>query len=105
MYPGISNIQIEKFIKEKKVNLKKKLLMFSHQLINFHNLIIEQNAAYPFMIINTDRSEKQGTHWWSILDPHRKKNIFLFDSFCFKSRKSFIIQYYLESTNSIKMIM
>lgn len=65
--------------------------MLSHQFINFHNLIIEQNAAYPFMIINTDRSDREGTHWWSILDLHPRKKIYLFDSFGFEGLKSFII--------------
>ena len=46
----------------------------------------------PFDIMNTDRSDKNGTHWWSFLDLHRKKEVFLFDSFGFKGFKEFIIQ-------------
>ena len=42
--------------------------------------------------MNTDRSDKKGTHWWSFLDLHSKKEIFLFDSFSFEGFKEFIIQ-------------
>ena len=31
--------------------------------------------------MNTDRSNKKGTRWWSFLDLHPKKEIFLFGSF------------------------
>ena len=41
--------------------------------------------------MNTDRSDKNGTHWWSFLDLHPKKEIFLFDSFGFTGLKKFII--------------
>ena len=39
------------------------------------------------MIINTDRSDKKVTHWWSIWDPHPQKQILLFDSFGFQGLK------------------
>ena len=32
----------------------------------------ESKSNYPFIIINTDRSDK-GMHWWSLLDLHTKK--------------------------------
>ena len=32
----------------------------------------EKDAKYPFMRSNTDRSDKGGMHWWSILDLHPK---------------------------------
>ena len=41
--------------------------------------------------MNTDRSDRSGTHWWSFLDLHQKKEIFLFDSFGFEGFKKFII--------------
>ena len=44
------------------------------------------------MIANTDRSDKQGTHWWSILDIDKKKYFLLFDSFGIKGLKTFIVQ-------------
>ena len=54
-------------------------------------MIKEKNTVYPFVIMNTDRSDKKGTHWWRILDLNLKKKC-LFDSFGFKGLKSFIIQ-------------
>ena len=27
-----------------------------------------KGKRYPFLIANMDRSDKQGMHWWSILD-------------------------------------
>ena len=37
-------------------------------------------------------SDKNGTHWWSILDLHPRKEIFLTDNFGITGLKSFIIQ-------------
>ena len=31
---------------------------------------------YPFIISNTDRSDKNGTHWWSILNISPKSDYF-----------------------------
>ena len=52
----------------------------------------ESGARYPFIIMSTDRSDKKGTHWWSFLDLHTKKEIFLFDSFGFKGFREFILK-------------
>ena len=41
--------------------------------------------------MNTDRYNKNGTLWWSFLDLHERKEIFLFDSFGFEGFKEFII--------------
>ena len=58
--------------------------------INFHNVINERNAKYPFAIFNTDRNNKAGMHWWSFLDIYPKK-LFLFNSLGFTGYKEFII--------------
>ena len=42
--------------------------------------------------MNTDRSDKRGTHQCSFLDLHPKKEIFLFDSFGFEGFKEFLLQ-------------
>ena len=47
---------------------------------------------YPFIVMNTDRNDKNRTHWWSSLDLHPKKEIFLFDSFGFEGFKEFVLQ-------------
>ena len=46
-------------------------------------MMTESGVRYPFITMNTDRSNKNGTHWWSFLDLHPKKEIFLFNSFGF----------------------
>ena len=51
-----------------------------------------KGKKYPFLIANTGRSDKQGTHWWSILDVDGKKYFLLFDSFGIKGPKNFIAQ-------------
>ena len=54
--------------------------------------MVERRTRYPFIIMNTDRSNKSVMHWWSFLDLHPKKEIFLLDSFGFEGFKGFIIQ-------------
>ena len=49
----------------------------------------EKSTRYPFIIMNTDRSDKKSTHWWSFLDLHLKKEIFLFNSFGFDFNLTF----------------
>ena len=55
-------------------------------------MLIDSGTQYPFAIMNTDRSDKKGTHWWRFLDLHPKKEIFLFHSFDFEGFKEFILQ-------------
>ena len=47
---------------------------------------------YPFLISNTDSSDKKRMHWWSIFDIEPKNEFFLFDSFGIETLKNFIIQ-------------
>ena len=51
-----------------------------------------KGKKYSFLIANTDRTDKEGTHWWSILDIDGKKDFLLFDPFGIKGLKSFIVQ-------------
>ena len=53
-------------------------------------MMIESKSNYSFIIMNTDRSDKEGTHWWSFLDLHTKKKIFS-DNFGFEGFKEFIL--------------
>ena len=63
---GISNCI--KFIKEKtKDDIKKKLVgvfpsNFIAKFITFHRTMNEKGTRYPFIIMNTDYSNKIGTH-------------------------------------------
>ena len=95
---GISNEAIEDFFE--KVNdedLKNNFIgvfpsNYINKFISYHSIIKDRSKVkYPFIIMNTDRSDRAGTHWWSFLDLHQKKEIFLFDSFGFEGFKKFII--------------
>ena len=50
----------------------------SDSLIKFvnHATMINNSRKYPFIIANADDSQKDGTHWWSILDTEPKTDIF-----------------------------
>ena len=50
-------------------------------------MMTEMDACDQSIIMNTDRSDKKGTHWCSFLDLHPKKEIRLFDSFGFEGFK------------------
>ena len=52
-------------------------------------MMTETGAHYLFIIMNTDRNDKKGTHWWCFLDLHPKKETFLFGSFGFEGFKDF----------------
>ena len=62
------------------------------KFINHSAMISSKKGKYPFVIANTDSSEKGETHWWSILDIEPKTDIFFFDSFGIDGLKNFIIQ-------------
>ena len=51
--------------------------------------------------MNTDRADKSGTHWWSFLDLHPRKEIFLFDSFGFTGFEKFVIDNDIKILNKI----
>ena len=50
----------------------------------------ESGAVNLFIIMNTDRSDKNGTYCF--LDLHTKREVFLFNSFGFQGFKEFILQ-------------
>ena len=54
--------------------------------------MIEDGGKFPFIIANTDASDKPGVHWWSILDIEPRTDIFFFDSYGLQGLKHFIIQ-------------
>ena len=77
---GISNETIEDFFE--KVNdddLKNNFIgvfpsNFINKFISFHSIIKHKpKVKYPFIIMNTDRSDRTGTHWWSFLELNQKK--------------------------------
>ena len=93
---GISNFTIKKIINEIDGDLKRNFVgVFpsneTFKFFKFKHLIREKKAPYPFMIMNTDISNKEGEHWWSLLEISSKQQTFLFDSFGFVGLKEFII--------------
>ena len=95
---GISNFTIKKIINEIDGDLKQNFLgVFPSNEIfrffKFKHLIREKKAPYPFMIMNTDRSNEEGEHWWSLMEISSKDQIFLFDSFGFVGLKEFIVDH------------
>ena len=63
-----------------------------NRFINHSAIIEEKKGKYPFIIANTDASNKKGTHWWSILNIEPRNELFFFDSFGLDGLKHFIIQ-------------
>ena len=81
---GISNFQIEDGITD--IGDKDLIDNFvgefpSNYMNKFidHAAMISGKGKYPFIIANTDSSDKPGVHWWNILDIESKTNIFFFD--------------------------
>ena len=97
MMGGISNTQIEKAFKEidDPDLLENFVGVFPSDYLNKfvnHAAMINNSGKYPFIIANTDDTQKEGTHWWSILDIEPKTDIFFFDSYGLGGLKHFIVQ-------------
>ena len=60
-----------------------------------------EKNRYLFVIMNTDQINKNGMHWWSFLDLHPRKEIFLFDIFGFEGFKKFIFDGDRKTLNKI----
>ena len=96
MNKGISNFQIDKFLKEEdnkelKENYKGTFSIDSvTKYIDFYS-IKNRNAKYPFAIFNTAKENEPGKHWWSFLDIQPKNNLFLFDSLGLDGFKIFVV--------------
>ena len=46
------------------------------RFIDYKTMMSEKKGKYPFIIANTDSSDKGGTHWWSILDIEPRTDLF-----------------------------
>ena len=95
---GISNVQLKNYIENIRDNDLNDNFMGVFpsnrvsKFINHSAMISSKKGKHPFVIANTDISEKGGTHWWSIPDIEPKTDIFLFDSFRIEGLKHFIVQ-------------
>ena len=82
MSKGISNFQIEIAIENLNDDITKNFVgvcpaKHMNKSIDFNSMISEKSGKYPFLIANTDSSDKNGTHRWSILDIEPKTDLFL----------------------------
>ena len=93
-----SNVSIEEFNDENSYGFQKKNFVFffssgrTTPFLNFLKMIKRKGSHYPFKILNTDRSNLLGMHWWSILNIYPKKQLFLFDNYGFLGFKAFVQQ-------------
>ena len=97
MNKGISNFQIDDFFRDEENEDLKKNYMGTYSIdlitryINFYEIINRRTGKYPFSLINTDKENKPGVHWWSFIDIYPKSNLFLLDSFGIEGFKLFIV--------------
>ena len=79
---------------------------YVRKFISFHEMMIEKNC-YSFIIMNTDRSNKNGMHWWSFLIYIREKKFFYLTVLALRDLKNssstmiekLLTKFYLESKN------
>ena len=94
---GISNYQIKELLKKigDEDLLENFVRVFPSNYMNKfinHAAMISDRGKYPFIIANTDASDKPGVHWWSIPEIEPRNDIFFFDSCGLDRLKHFIIQ-------------
>ena len=63
-----------------------------NKFIDYRSLIFEKKASIRFQQLILTSTEKNSTHWWSILDIEPKTDLFFFGSFGIKGLENFIIQ-------------
>ena len=91
---GIPNKTITIAFAEKKLVTSQKKIVgvfpFNYviRFIRFHSMMAESGAHYPFIIINKDRRNKNGTHWWGLLNLPSKKRSFYWIVLVFKILRS-----------------
>ena len=91
----VSNVTIEEFIEEEDINFQRNWCFYVWKktpFLNFLKMMKRKGSHYPVMILNTDRSNLPGTHWWSLLNIYPKNPLILFDSYDFLAFKAFIEQ-------------
>ena len=92
---SISNVGIENFFENQDEDIKRNFMgVYSSnsitKFINYSKIMKGKDSVYLFVIFNTDRSNKPGTHWWSFLNIKPQSELFLFDSEGFQGFKYFI---------------
>ena len=98
MTKGISNLQIEKAFKElNDQDIDENFVgVFPanrmNRFIDYKTMISEKEGKHPFIIVNTDSDDKDGTQWWNIMDIEPKTDLLFFDTFGVDGLKSIRIQ-------------
>ena len=49
-----------------------------NRFIDYKTMILEKKGKYLFIIANTDSSDKDETHWWSIMNIEPQTDFFFF---------------------------
>ena len=97
MSRDISDLEIEKVFKEiNNEHINKTFLgAFPSDKINKFIMFEKMMPVkkYSFIISNTDRSDKSGPHWWSILNISPKSELLFFYLFEISGMKHFISKY------------
>ena len=81
MTKGISNLQIENVFKElNDQDIDENFVgVFPanrmNRFIDYETKIYEKKGKYPFITANTDSHDKDGTHWWSVMDIEPKTDL------------------------------
>ena len=92
---GISNFEIEEIFERldnKDLNENFVGVFLSDKMNQFFDFKkMMRKKKYPFLIANTDWSDKKSTHWYSVLDIAGKQDFLLFGSFGIKGLKNFIV--------------
>ena len=84
MSEGISNFQIEEALRNfNNLDINENFVgafpaNHMNKFVDYKSIISEKKVKYPFLIANTDSSDKKGMHWWSILDIEPKTYLFFF---------------------------
>ena len=92
---SISNVTIEEFTERENDDFQRNFVGAfmsdrTDPFLNFLKMMKRKEVHYPFTMLNTDRSNLPGNHWWSILDIYPKKQLFLLNSYGFLGFKNFI---------------
>ena len=82
MVKGISNIQIGNALRnlgDEDINDKfvgAFLANHMNRFIDYKTMISDKKEKYPFIIANTNSSDKDDPHWWSIMDIEPQNGFF-----------------------------
>ena len=104
---GISNHTIVDFIEKRTNDVVKKNFIgifpsnYVTRFITFHSMMTENEARYPFIIMNTDRSDKKGHIGGVFLIYIQKNNFFYLTGLGLKASKNLFYKMIEKTLNKI----